>query len=235
MSICFLVPMKIDRPEHEFQIRRCVESIRYFYPRTLIVVVYAPGSRVSMPEDENLLLEENPYFATMGALYLFYTHKYADYAYVIHDSMAILRPLPEPYGDVRFLYCFKHCVRDHHHVMMDVYTEVLPPDDVFQLVNRLSIGCFGTAFLIRHSAIEKLEILNIIPKVKTKHQLEGMERVFAYLAVKHNLLTPDPAICGDIFAPNIDPWAHGIGHLSLNELLRVNFPQPIFKCIVSRN
>jgi hypothetical protein len=62
-----------------------------------------------------------------------------------------------------------------------------------------------------------------------------MERVFAYLAVKHNLLTPDPAICGDIFAPRVNPWAHGIGNLSLDELRRIDFPQPIFKCIASRN
>jgi hypothetical protein len=235
MSICFLIPVKIDRPEQEFQIRRCTESIRSLYPTTLIVIVYAPGSRISIPEDEHTRLEENPYFATMGALYLFYTRKYADYAYVIHDSMAILRPLPEPYGSIRFLYYFKQCVRDHHTIMMDVYTDVLPPDDVFQLVQNLSIGCFGCAFLIHHSAIEKLGILDIIPKVKTKHQFEGMERVFAYLAVKHNLLTPDPAICGDIFAPRVNPWAHGIGNLSLDELRRIDFPQPIFKCIASRN
>jgi hypothetical protein len=66
MSICFLIPVKIDRPEQEFQIRRCTESIRSLYPTTLIVIVYAPGSRISIPEDEHARLEENPYFATMG-------------------------------------------------------------------------------------------------------------------------------------------------------------------------
>lgn len=235
MSFCFIIPVKITDPSQEFQIQRCFKSIRTLYPETLVVIAYAPGSSVSIPEDQYTRVVENPYYSTMGALYLFYTNKYADYAYVIHDSMAILRPLPEPYGEFRFLFYFRECVRDHHGCLMDAYMQLLPPEDVDALVRTLPMGCFGVSFLIRHDAIEKLGVLDIIPKVKTKHQLEGMERILAYLSIKSGVLTEDPAICGSIFAPNVNPWQHSYGTLSLEELRQLNLPQPIFKCVMGRN
>lgn len=233
MSVCFLVPVKIDHPDQEFYVKRCIEGIRQVYPNTLIVLVTAQGTRLTLEANETTKLVENPFHSVYGAIYLFYLHRYADYAYVLHDSMTVVRPLPPPSGAIRFLYSFPPHYFNHGYYMA-AYKTLLSEDDIQEMMKTLPIACFGCACLIRHDAIEAMRLLDVIPNVSSKYTLEAMERVFAYLAFKHCLVTDPPTICGDIFEPTANPWGENkkLQTATLEQLR--NFPHCIFKSIVSR-
>jgi len=232
-SFCFIVTVKITNQNQEFFIKRCIDSIRRIYPDTPIIIAKSPDTVCDLPSGKNIRIEENPYYSTFGALYLFYKHRYADYAYILHDSMCITRQLPDPTGDIRFLYWFGKKDIAHNHYRRG-YEKLLPTTDVDRLMSTLSYGCFGCSFLIRHSCIEKTQLLDILPNVQTKYDFEAMERIVAYLSIKHGLIDPEIALCGDIFESRVNPWTNGLTYASLDDILRLKFPQPIFKSIVSR-
>lgn len=233
MSFCFLVTVKVDNPDQEFYVKRCLEGIRQFYPNTLVVLVTSKGTTLTTVQPDAVThIVENPFYAIYGAIALFHTHRYADYAYVLHDSMAVVHPLPEPTGDVRFLYSFDSSHYEHNHYS-EAYKVLLPLDLIEDMVRTLPMACFGCACLIRYDAIKRMNLLELIPKVSSKYMLEAMERVFAYLAFKHRLVTDPLTICGDIFNPSVCPWYNA--HLERATLSQLhNFPQPIVKSLVCR-
>jgi hypothetical protein len=230
-EFCFIIPVKIGTPTQEFYIRRCLESIRRLYSNTLVVIALASGTDPLVFHDDNVIQVRNPYFSTIGCLYLMYVHRYAEYAYILHDSMVVSALLPKPTKDVSFIYTFHEPGMSVEHYR-DNYRKILPPYDAFELERSQMYGCFGVSMGIRHSAIERLNILPLVSKITTKTDFCAMERVFAYLCRSQNI--QHDVLCGSIFAET-DPWAHPeFAHMTLDELLDRKYNVCVIKSLVGR-
>ena len=226
-----MIAVKLDTPDQEFYVKRCLQSIRQFYPTTLVVLVKAAGTDLTIEPDAYTRIEQNPYYAVFGSMYLFYTRHYAEYAYILHDSMVVLHPLPEPFGGVRFIYSFGS-VHFYYQEYTAAYERILTAEDVLDIKQNLPLGCLGAACLIRHDAIQQMGLLDLIPKISDKHMFEAMERVLPYLTFKHGLNTTPPTICGDAFNTNANPWTHGFHTAPLEQIHGIS--QPILKTLAAR-
>lgn len=228
---CFILPVKINTPSQVFYIDRCLKSIRRLYPTTLIVIALAKDTSMLELDDANILQVENPYFSTLGCIYLFYKYKYADYAYILHDSMVVNRSLPTSSCDVSFFYTF-HEPGMCAHIYGQNYQKILTAEQCHHMLRTQTQGCFGVSMGLRHSVIERLHILPLIEKIILKTDFCAMERIFAYLC-ESNGVSYD-VLCGSIFG-DADPWAHPeLAHMTLEEILSRNYSLCIIKSLVGR-
>ena len=231
-SVCFMVPTKLETPDHLRILLRCVESLRHFHPTVPIVIAVARGSTLTHAFDEYTQVGENPHFSTWGCLYLFHHHRYANQAFVIHDSVVLTRPV-EPVDRFQFVYHFNEPSLDRPK-NDEGYARLLPADDYQPMLTTTRTGCFGNMMVLDHDLVEELEFLEYIPKIKTKYDFECMERIASYLAHKHGC-TNTTSMCGDIFNPIVDPWAHTeYADVTLTEALAMNFPAVFLKAIIAR-
>lgn len=228
---CFIIPVKIDSPSQEFYIQRCLKSIRRLYATTKIILALAKRTPRLHIDDPNLIQVENPYFSTLGCIYLFYKHKYADYAFILHDSMVVTKPIPRTGCDVSFFYYFYEPGLATTNYFQN-YQKILSPHQHRDMMQHQKTGCFGVAMGMNHSTIQKLDILTIIPIVTTKNDFCAMERIFAYLCASNNINYD--VLCGSIFGI-ADPWKHPeLTTMTLEEILERNYPMCIIKSLVGR-
>ena len=229
---CFMVPTKLETPDHLRILLRCIESIRHFHPTTPVVIALAKGSTLTHTFDEHTQVVENPHFATWGCLYLFHHHHYANQAFVIHDSVVLTRPV-EPVDRFQFVYHFNEASLDRPR-NDEGYARLLPADDYQPMLSNTKTGCFGNMMVLDHDLVETLEFLDYIPKIKTKYDFECMERITPYLAGKHGYANTI-SMCGDIFHPVADPWAHTeYANFTFAEAMSINFPAVFLKAIIAR-
>lgn len=228
---CFIIPVKIDSKPQEFYIHRCLKSIRRIYPVTKVIIALSKGTQSLSLDDPNIIQIENPYFSTLGCIYLFYKYKYADYAYILHDSMIVNDVIPESKCDISFFYSFFEpgmC----SHIYHPNYQKLLSPHQYSEMLRIQKIGCFGVSMALKHSVIEKLGILDIIPKLTTKNDFCAMERIFAYLCTAGSI--DYDVFCGSIFG-DADPWAHPeLSNMTLEEILHRKYKMCIIKSLVGR-
>lgn len=230
MSICFIIPVKIDSKKQEFYIHRCIASIRRLYSDPIILALAKDTHHLHL-EYPGIEQIENPYFSTMGCLYLFDKYHYADYAYILHDSMVVLSSLPAPSSNVSFIYDFHEPGMETQHYQSN-YQTLLSADLCRDMIETQEQGCFGAAMGLYHHAVSKTGILDIVGLVATKRDFCAMERVFAYMCRKsrvgHNVL------CGSIFG-DANPWNHPeFETMSLTELLSLGRKEYILKSLVGR-
>lgn len=230
-----MIPVKLDNPEQEFYLKRCIESIRTFYPTTLIVIVAASGTVLTIVSNEYTIVVRNPYFSTLGAMYLLHMNRYASHACILHDTMTLVKPLPTCLSPLLFLYHFKDCIEEYHTLYINGYKNILPLSDVNRLILTLKYGCFGCACIIERSIIERIGLLNIIPRIKVKYDFECMERILAYIAIKHRVIPSELSLCGDIIQSVANPWRHPEYSTFTNQdILSIGFPKIIFKSLCGR-
>jgi hypothetical protein len=230
-STCFIIPVKIDRPSHSFYIHRCLASIRRLYPETPIVLALSKETPPIKTDHVNVTQVENPYFSTLGCLSLFSTHKYADYAYILHDSMVLTKVLPPTTTLVSFVYTF-HEPGMEAHIYGQNYQKILSPEHYRRMVTTQTTGCFGVSVGIDHRVIESIGILPLLPKITTKNDFCATERIFAYLCDSNNVVYD--SLCGTIFGEG-DPWAHPeLSTMTLDEILARNYTMCVVKSLVGR-
>lgn len=231
MSLCFLIPVKLDTPSQEAYLWRCLSSIRKVYPTTSIYILRAPGTHLQLRPDSNTYIVTNPGFSTVGALRLFEENRYADVACILHDSMVLLKPLPSPLPDVQFLYHFGSRVFEHS-LNLAGYRRIVP-SEADDICSTLQQGCFGTTLIVHHDTLVEIGIRDVYPKITTKYDFECMERILAFRVQKAGLLRP--SLCGDILDPISDPWKHTeYASMTLDQLYGLSFPHPILKASVAR-
>jgi hypothetical protein len=181
--------------------------------------------------DEYTKLEKNPGFSVFGCLSLFEKYKYADQAWIIHDSVVLLRKLPiiERFS---FIYHF-------YEPSLDIprndagYKRLLNSVEYAEMTTITKHGCFGNMFAIDYEEIRKIDIQRFIPHIHTKYDFECMERIVGYLALKNGYSTL--SVCGDIFDPIANPWSHTeYASLSLDRCIQLNFPEVFLKAIIAR-
>lgn len=228
-----MVPVKIASPGDEKHIIRCLKSIRHFYPETLVIIM---PSKDSLPlpefEDNNIRIVPNKGFSTTGCLQYLHESTPDDSAFIIHDSMTVVKPIVyDTNAPIQFFYYFTQpgMANDHYH---PEYAHLLTPEQHADMVRNQIIGCGSVCMYIRREAIERLNILHILPKVQGKRQHEAMERIFAYLAQKHKLLNPTP-ICREYLHHHMYsvPWKKD---MTFEEMLDLNAEIPVLKVIVQR-
>lgn len=230
VDLCFMVPVKIESVKHEFYVHRCIQSIRRLYDAPIILALSNGTSELSttMP---NVTQVSNPYFSTVGCLYLFEKNKYADYAVIMHDSMVLLSEIPTPSTNVSFIYEFIEPGMETIHYGEN-YSRLLSPTDCHDMIKTQTQGCFGVAMGIYHSAVRKTGILDIAHSIVTKRDFCATERIFAYLCRKndvgHNVL------CGSIFS-EVDPWVNrDFESMTVEQFLARGYKQCIVKSLVGR-
>lgn len=227
-----MIPVKMETSSQEFYLRRCLASIRRLYPTTKVIIALAKGTYTLSIDDPNTIQVENPYFSTLGCIYLFYKNRYAESAYILHDSMVVTKPIPKSNRDVSFLFCF-HEPGMNAIQYNESYGKLLPIEQHFHMVQTSVAGCFGVAMKLNHSVIERLNILPVIPKVTTKTDFCAMERVFPYLCKRANVRVE--ALCGNIYGGDSDPWQHPeLITMTLEEIIAKNYSACIVKSLVGR-
>lgn len=231
MSLCFMIPVKLNTPAQQVYVRRCIASLRIHYPATPVYVVCAAGTQVSLDSDANLFVVQNPSFSTIGALQLFEENRYADAVCVLHDSMVLLAPLPSPLPDLQFLYHFESEVFEHT-LNVHGYRRLVPLE-ANALLATLRVGCFGNALIVRHDRLLALRLTPLYPQINTKYDFECMERILAFRVQTAGLLRP--SLCGNILHPVCDPWKHTeYATMTLDQLRDIAFPHPILKACLGR-
>jgi hypothetical protein len=234
MSICFLIPVKLDTAEQSKYVVRCIESIRRIYPTETIVIAMAKDSRpLPSTVDPTVRVVTNPHFSTLGCLWLFHENRYATTAVILHDSTVILGKLPALERGVQFLYHFVEPSLDRGR-NEEGYRRLLTYLEWYDMVSTHTFGCFGNMFYIHKDAVEPSGLLRFVRTIKTKYDFECMERISAYIAKKSGLLV-GYSLCGSIFQPIANPWDHTeYATKSVDEFLADGFPFPVAKCIVGR-
>ena len=231
-SICFMIPSKLETPDHLRILLRCIESIRHVYPTAPVVIALAKGSTLSHVFDTHTQVVENPYFSTWGCLHLFHHNRYADQAFILHDSVVLTRPV-EPVDRFQFIYHFNEPGLDRPR-NDEGYARILPESERTSMLTTTKTGCFENMMALDHDLVEQLEFLDYIPKITTKYDFECMERITSYLAGKHGYGTTT-SMCGDIFHPIMDPWVHTeYAWLTFADVQTLNFPAVFLKAIVAR-
>jgi hypothetical protein len=227
-----MIPTKLDIPDQENVLIRCVKSIRRLYPQEPIIIAVAKNSLpLTVLFDEYTQVTANPYFSVFGCLYLFYAHKYADQAWLLHDSVVLTREIPNV-SKFSFLYHFYEPSLDRPR-NDEGYRRLLNFFEYSQMLSTTKNGCFGNMFIIDHNCIEELDILRFIPKINTKYDFECMERILYFLAIKNKY--PTTSLCGDIFRPIVNPWeTPEYANYTLDTVLQMNFPAIFFKSIIAR-
>ena len=226
-----MIPVKLDRPEQQEILKRCLSSIRTIYPETPVYIVRAVGTHLTIDLDYNTYIVQNPAFSTFGAMQLFEENRYADTACILHDSMVLLAPLPSPLPDVQFLYHFESPVFEHG-LNLEGYRRLVPTE-TDALLSTLSVGCFGNALLIRHDRLVDIGLKYLYPKITTKYDFECMERILAFKVQRAGYSRP--SLCGNILSPTTDPWRHSeYATMSLYQLRALDFPYPILKSCLAR-
>lgn len=230
-STCFIIPVKIDTPSQSFYVHRCLASIRRLYTDTLVVLALSKDTSPVKTDHVNVIQVNNPYFSTLGCISLFHAHAYADYAYIIHDSMVLINLLPPTNTLVSFVYTF-HEPGMEAHIYGQNYQTILSPEQCHRMITTQKTGCFGVSFGIDRSAIESIGILPLLPRITTKNDFCAMERVFAYLCDSNGVAYD--SLCGSIFGEG-DPWAHPeLSTMTLDEILARNYTLCIVKSLVGR-
>lgn len=231
MSLCFLIPVKLESAAQQVYLQRCLASVRVHYPTTPIYIVRAVGTHITLELDSAMHVVQNPSFSTLGALQLFEENHYADTACVLHDSMVVLAPLPTPLPDLQFLYHFESSVFEHG-LNVRGYRRLVP-SETNALLATLRVGCFGNACIVRHETLLQLNLAPLYPQVTTKYDFECMERILAFRVQTAGRLRP--SLCGNILDPLSDPWRHTeYASMTLDQLRQISFPHPILKACLGR-
>lgn len=234
MSLCFLIPVKLDTPEQSVYVNRCIQSIRRIYPEEPIILALASNS-IELPStyDVNVIQVANPYFSTLGCLELFHKHRYAETALILHDSTVLLGRLPPLTKGLQFVYHFIEPSLDRIR-NEEGYKRLLTYPEWKDMVTNHTFGCFGNMVYIRHDAIPTSGLLRFIPLIRTKYDFECMERVLAFIVSRSGVLVGH-SLCGNIFHPIADPWVHTeYTTKTIEEFYEEKFPFIIAKCIVAR-
>lgn len=234
MSVCFLIPVKLDTMEQSRYVLRCIESIRQLYTEETIVLAIAHNSLpLKMEFDSNVLQVPNPFFSTLGCLALFHHHKYATTALILHDSTVVLGRLPTLQTGLQLVYHFIEPSLDRPR-NEEGYKRLLTFPEWQDMTRTHTFGCFGNMIYIHQDAVESSGLLRFSPLIKTKYDFECMERILAYISVKSGVLVGH-SLCGSIFHPRADPWVHTeYATKTVEDFKREGFPFIIGKCIVAR-
>jgi len=232
-NLCFMIPIKLTKPEEEIHIKRCLQSIRTFYPYELVVICVSKDSiPLTISGDANTRFIKNEYFGALGALFIYNQFKFDDRAIILHDSMVVTERLGiDTSAPAQCLYHFYEPGMETIHYEKS-YRELLDHASYTDMVATQKFGCFGAVVHIYHSAIKYLNILPIIPRVKTRSHGEAMERILAYLMTKHKVGTPEKSLCG-LYNKIIANQPESLT-LSFEEVCRINKQGPIFKIILRR-
>lgn len=224
-TVCFMIPVKTTDEVSLACTRRCIQSIRRLYPTEPIIVALAEDTQ---PLDVDTIIQvKNPYFSTMGCLYLFHIHHYADYAVILHDSMCVTSRL-QNLSTVTYIYDFWNSLDMGDN--WQTYRTLMTEDELQDMLRIQRQGCFGVALGIEHGMVQRCGLLRFVPLIKNKNGLCAMERIVAYLCTKANI-TPT-VLCGDIEKI----WRRGWDekNLTLEDVLAKGYPECVYKTFLAR-
>ena len=197
------ITVHLDTPSQETLLQRCYTSVRRVHPDASIVLVQ---SQTSLPLRGVYAATVcvNPGLSTLGALALAGRDE-APFVYILHDSMVVLRelpPLPDEV-DVRPIYHFRgRLCREHYPIAERVFQHRYA-----DFLQTYTTGWMGCAAVIRPESARRIVSPGLLRQVTTNLWFQAMERLLPVLSSMAGLRV-GPSVCGDIFAPDADPWVH---------------------------
>jgi hypothetical protein len=253
-GFCFTIPCYVHEPKQLHLVQRCVQSIQRVYPTTPIYIIHTKSACVPHLEITGATVIENPYpgSSMFGAMYVFYTQNLANATFVIHDSMVIYRKIDEPLyetADFRSIFYFEHTYFPE--LFTDRYIQWIRQcnitnqekeeanHDLTHNIGKTWVANFGPSFYITRQGVERLHqycnILDQMTSFSTRDSICSMEVLLGFFAFKTGLLTSiqDCSICGELFTMQRSFDVHQ-GHLSLEQVLQIPYPYPIYKSYVGR-
>ena len=192
-------------PHHIWYWYTNVIHIRQVYPHTPIVIIddhskeeyrlLCRSVEMSVPKLSVIKSDLPPGRGELLPFYYLHKYKYFDKALLIHDSMFLQHNIDNDihlqYPGFQFLWHFKSTYRheeptqyliDNMKFSPDVYKDI---NDLYSSDSRW-VGCFGTAMVITHSALNMLEsrfnaFSRLSELVDTRDKRSGLERVIPFM------------------------------------------------------
>lgn len=96
MNFGFIIPTHCSLPQHKSSLLKCIESIRKFYPKNMIVIINDKSSiKLSFTDDENIEIVDSciEKGGEVNSYIMFLENKYFDKAIILHDGMYMKKKL----------------------------------------------------------------------------------------------------------------------------------------------
>lgn len=183
--------------------KRCLHSVREFYPDVPVVII-DDNSSWQVPEEimDNVIVihSEYPGAGELLPYYYFLKYKWSDKMIFLHDSMLLKREFNVDEWDhpVIFHWHFDQHQSDEDGIIDDKLRNLPFAEKLIALNHAKSFwnGCFGVASIIDLRVLEKLEAKyfftrNLINKIKTRSDRMALERIFAILLFKEGCVTKE--------------------------------------------
>jgi hypothetical protein len=202
--------------------QECVHCIRKFYPEEKIIVVddnssLKPSSdQLDIETYTNVTIVQAEYPGAGEVLGYYYGWKNKPFKkfVVLHDSMFLQSKLPESIAEQEVIFLWHFCtylgqgVEGYNKDNNVTFINHCKPEQqpaLFKLYYDKSawFGNFGVSSVVSLDLVERIftnyNFLNIIQKIKNRHDREAMERVFALIAyLEEPLLKIKPSLLGNI-------------------------------------
>lgn len=241
--LCFILTTHIHDPitsQYWWECCRCIRS-HYTDPIYVIDDNSDPEYPIDVQNfpDCHLIHSEYPGKAEILPYYYFYTLRWADRAFVLHDTTFLQNRIEvDMVTDVRFLWHFTH----KNERRAQIYSMIVQGlDNNSALLRRFTRdqwdGCFGAQSVISLSFLDRLvtkyNLFRLFPLITDRSSRKALERVFAILCYEEcHALVRNPSFCGHIFRANIR-WKFTFSEYGrLRESIRKRYR--LIKCFTGR-
>lgn len=217
---------------------KCYNSIRKFYPDSLIVIIDDKSTIPINSLFKNVIYVTNSIDSTGELLpyYYFYKYKWADKMIILQDSMELISPIePKVFErDVNYLWYFDNHSWDDKKDIDNMLKNLNFSTELIEKNYQTSwLGCFGSCMLISHTTlvdiVDKYNLFSILPMLKTRQQRCSLERVIGIIFDKEGHIDiKNPSLCGNILQ---HPYFYGNWHIipGVREQIISNYNSPIIK------
>lgn len=193
LDLVFFILRHADSEETAKLWKLCFESIRQFYPTTMIVILDT-NSNLSFvnlvpPDDLSLVISSELPNGRLFVPYYYYLTYYNQYtkAVILHDSTVIQRPLPiDNIETVKYLWHFETHQYDNKYIGNLMLNSLTNTSELSNLYNsNLWHGCLGCMSVITISFLKQLQtkysILNLKNNITSKDYACEFERILSVL------------------------------------------------------
>lgn len=241
-SLVFVILTRVENESQNYLWRRCYESVRRFYPDTLIVII--DNNSVFPISNENLTntaIVHSEYEAgELMPYYYFVKYKWADKMVFLHDSMLLKRQFTkdELRAPIKFHWKFDVHWFDDDQMINQFLSQLQHGDELieFNLLKQWH-GCFGVASTIALDLLEEIEskyafTASLVNAIRSRSQRMALERILGILMFKEKYVTY--ANCSNYGIIHYFPGAFlPVSDEQLHDLI-VNYPGAIIKTWVGR-
>jgi len=211
----FIITRHVNSEETNKYWNKCVKLIKRFYPSKKIVIIDDNSNATFIKPDfeyKNILIIQSKYHKRGELLpYIYYSeNKWFEKAVIVHDSVFFHHKIlfENIITPVISLWHFpSEYLKIHYENNIRIANGLNNKKVITHILSNVNIiGCFGVQTFIKHSFLcrimEKYNIPNLIPIVKTREDRCSLERIFAVIFYLEFGNLSQKSILGNIFNYN---------------------------------